>query len=131
VLLDGKPMADGLVVFTPDVAKGNTSKFVPSGGIEDGEYTLATEGKPGAPPGWYKVTVSPGMPEMTADMKAPPKMLVLNPRYGSVANTPFSVEVVSGGTQYDLKLDRYDPPPEKHDSKDKHKPDKNPKPPIP
>jgi hypothetical protein len=35
---------------------------LPNGKIEDGKYTIKTGGKPGAPPGKYKVTVSSTRP---------------------------------------------------------------------
>src|SRR5437588_5719848 len=48
-----------VVLFKPDAAKGNTSTFEPVGTVdENGNYTLMTQGKKGAPPGWYKVVVT-------------------------------------------------------------------------
>src|SRR6516165_4933167 len=51
VMLDKKPLTTGIVSFRPDRGKGNTNAVEPRGKIaEDGSYTLATNGKPGAPP---------------------------------------------------------------------------------
>jgi hypothetical protein len=113
VTLDGQPLSAGLVSFNPDSSKGNSSQFVPVAQVDsDGRYTLTTEGKEGAPPGWYKATVTPGMPRMDpgADpSKTPmPKMITLNPKYGDAAKTPFSIEVIANAPagHYDLKLSK-------------------------
>jgi hypothetical protein len=65
VLLDGKPLRvdgtkgrTGYVVFYPDAARGNPSREEPRGEIDaEGNYRVLTGLRPGAPPGWYKVTV--------------------------------------------------------------------------
>src|SRR4051812_13406743 len=58
VTLDGKPLTVGTVSFRPDVTRGNTSMHIPTGEIDaQGNYTLVTIRKNGAPPGWYKVLV--------------------------------------------------------------------------
>jgi hypothetical protein len=54
----GVALAGGAVTLTPDASKGNKSPASPTGQIgSDGAFTLMTDGKPGAPLGWYKVTV--------------------------------------------------------------------------
>jgi hypothetical protein len=61
VLVDGKPLVGmtGAVTFIPDKSRGNDSSFRAVGLIDkEGRYTLFTKGKPGAPPGRYKVIVS-------------------------------------------------------------------------
>jgi hypothetical protein len=63
VTLGGEPLTAGVVVFTPDAGKGNTSKWTASGVIgKDGTYTLQTDTKDGAPPGWYKVSINTNVP---------------------------------------------------------------------
>jgi hypothetical protein len=65
VLLDGKPLVidgqkgrTGYVVFYPDAARGNTSREEPRGEVDaEGNYRVLTGLRPGAAPGWYKVTV--------------------------------------------------------------------------
>ena len=58
VTVDGKPLSKGTVGFVPDAARGNSSEHRPLGKIEpDGTYTILTLQRPGAAPGWYKVTV--------------------------------------------------------------------------
>jgi hypothetical protein len=57
VKVDAKPLPRGSVAFHPDAKKGNESKKILGGDIVDGAYKIYTDGQPGAPPGWYKVTV--------------------------------------------------------------------------
>jgi len=122
VTLDDKPLTTGSVTYHPDKGKGNTAEFSPSGSIgEDGTYSLSTSTRTGmatgAPPGWYKVTVSTmapmggmggGQPMPQAGGKPPPmpKPIPINPKYTDPANTPLSVEVVASppAGAYDLKL---------------------------
>src|SRR5437879_6512281 len=59
VTFGGKPLTTGTVIFVPDTSKGNESKEEPRGIIDsEGRYRLTTHIIDGAPPGWYKVTVS-------------------------------------------------------------------------
>ncbi len=108
VALGTDPLPGGLVTFHPDTAKGNTSKFLPFGPIKDGAYTLQTLETKGAPPGWYKVTVSsmapPGAGATTpGDMPQGPK---LNTKYVAPTTTDLSIEVVDAPAAgaYDLIL---------------------------
>jgi hypothetical protein len=52
-----QPLPRGTIVFVPDADRGNNGPMaqgtIQSGGI----YTIQTGGKPGAIPGWYRVTV--------------------------------------------------------------------------
>jgi hypothetical protein len=114
ITLDDSPLTapSTIILFKPDSAKGNTSPFEPTGTVDSqGNYTLATKGKNGAPPGWYKVIVT--ATEFHPDeSKGPrrhhptPKSLV-PARYGQAATT-VSIEVVespAAGAYY-LKLTR-------------------------
>jgi len=66
VQADGKSLSRGSVAFHPDAKKGNESKKILGGDIADGTYKIYTDGQPGAPAGWYKVTVaSAGEPDIT------------------------------------------------------------------
>jgi hypothetical protein len=132
VTIDGTPLAGGTVTFHPDTKKGNKTKGGISGIVKNGEYTLSTATvtttKPGAPAGWYKVTISTigSTMNMTGkgnapvkDQKGEPgKPLVQGPgqggppkgdtpiaaKYTESASTPLDVEVKSGGN-YDLKAE--------------------------
>ncbi len=105
VMVDGKPANHGGVVFWPDAAKGNTSKYECAGPIAaDGTYTLTTNGKVGAPPGAYKVTV---MMQTKADSTDPSKAkLELPKEYTLKEKTPLAIEVVDNPAAgaYDLKI---------------------------
>jgi hypothetical protein len=120
VTVDGADLKAGTVMFVPDTAKGNTNKASASSKIgADGTYSLLTEGKDGAPLGWYKVTIVTEMPGMAAskpDVAQPePGKLPsvpssggggVNAKYSSADTTPLSVEVVAQGGQYELKATR-------------------------
>jgi hypothetical protein len=113
VTLDGGPLtaASTVILFKPDPAKGNASPFEPAGTVDDrGNYTLATKGKKGAPPGWYKVIVTASEPRADAvkgrrQQRPAPKSLV-PARYGQAETTPVLIEVVENPASgaYDLKL---------------------------
>lgn len=105
VLVNGKPLRGmkGAVTFIPNPDKGNESSQLATGALDaDGQYVLATKGKPGVRPGHYKVVVSavpPGADRDSAKLAVPP-------RYAVEKSTPLEVEVVAsppaGG--YPLKL---------------------------
>lgn len=113
VTLDDQPVtaASTIVLFKPDPARGNTSPFEPTASVDgQGNYTLSTKGKSGAPPGWYKVVVTATEPR-GADEKGPrnhrpgPRSL-LPAVYGQAATTTVAFEVVESPAPgaYDVKL---------------------------
>jgi hypothetical protein len=75
----------------------------------DGTYkiTTGTETGPkeGAPPGWYKVTVTITSGDPYAEASKV-KLPTINGEYSSQRNTPLSVEVKDGAAPgaYDLKV---------------------------
>ena len=75
VTINKKSMTTGTVKFAPDASKGNTSKESALGLIQpDGKYSLVTNGRSGAPLGWYKVSVEPtAIPGELPAGQAPPK----------------------------------------------------------
>ncbi len=106
VLLNGKPLegAEGSVVLKPDAVKGNKTKAASYAKLQaDGSFTVETDGKPGAPAGWYKVIVTATKPGANPNEDTP---LVVPARYATEADTPLSVEVVASPEPdcYDLKL---------------------------
>lgn len=106
IKLGDKPMSKGSMAFNPDKAKGNTSTLVPSADIaEDGTFTVYTSGKPGAPLGWYKVTVISAVPVNPKDPYSETKSLI-NVKYNTVDTTDLSVEVVEAPKTYELKLSK-------------------------
>lgn len=105
VIVNGKPLPLGKVVFQPDADRGNTSRQEPRGSIDDqGVYRLSTGDREGAPPGWYRVAVF-AMKPGTDDGNRPVEWLH-NPRYTDARGSGLSVQVVEDpapGT-YDLAL---------------------------
>jgi hypothetical protein len=89
------------VIYVPDKDKGNDLKNSPAGLVgTDGTYTLSTAGKEGAPPGWYKVTVTtryPGAPANAAPIAV---------EYADFRKTTLKVEVIASPAAgaYDLHL---------------------------
>jgi len=121
VTLKGSPLTAGQVTFVPDTAKGNKATVSPAGPIgSDGSYHLVTNGKQGAPLGWYKVTISTDTPGMGMGMggtqvdpnsKTPAPLqqgssVKIDPKYKDAASTPVSIEVTAtpSPNQYDIKI---------------------------
>lgn len=107
--VNGKPLAVGSVSFRPDAAKGNTSPHHPTGSIRaDGRFELFTLGKPGAPPGHYKVLVFADANTTVGGNAAHPKppAWLTDPKYTAERTTDLRVEVVPSleSGRYDLKL---------------------------
>jgi hypothetical protein len=106
----GAPLPMGTVEFHPDASKGNNFKGKAIGMIKsDGSYVLNTDGRDGAPVGWYKVTVSgQGMPDpakMTEGSK-PPAPPIIQAKYGKPDSSGLALEVKDGAPAgaYDLSL---------------------------
>jgi hypothetical protein len=59
VYYHGQPVAGGLIVFTPDEERGNTGPLAKAIIGPDGRFSLRSEGKLGAAPGWHRVTIAP------------------------------------------------------------------------
>jgi hypothetical protein len=113
VTVGRQPLSAGLVQFIPDPARGNTSRSRPFGLIgADGTYRLITDANPGAPPGWYKVTVSaaapPGAEVPRPGKQAPPQPARFRAKYANPTTTDLAVEVKDDPAPgaYDLKLTR-------------------------
>jgi hypothetical protein len=114
VTIDNTPLTakSTVVLFMPDASKGNTSPFEPTGTVDaDGNYTLKTKGKNGAPPGWYKVVVTAHEGPLPQHPQSPqkhrPTVKTLVPaRYGQEKTSDLSIEVVENPMPgaYDLKL---------------------------
>ncbi len=106
VSVDAKPLAKGSLTFRPDTSKGNSTNLEATGTIENGKYTLYTNGKPGAAAGWYKVTVAV---EQEVDSTKPivPKS-PLAAVFSDPLKTPLSIEVVTNPkpNAYDLLLSK-------------------------
>jgi hypothetical protein len=65
VFYRGKPLSGGTIVFTPAPERGNSGPLATSAIGPDGRYTLSTDGKKGAVPGWHRITIA-SAPKSTA-----------------------------------------------------------------
>jgi hypothetical protein len=113
VLVEGQPCpvkspGSGSVRFVPDAEKGNTTLHLPHGKVnEQGRYTLLTNNRAGAPPGWYKVGVTVGEPSDPSNPYSVPRQL-LPAHYADPETSGLRLEV--GGKaesgKFDLKLSK-------------------------
>jgi hypothetical protein len=104
VTVDGKPLAKGSISFHPP--KDSPLKDLPTGLIENGEYTIYTKGKPGAPAGNYKVTIV-GTDEIDSTNPKATKPSV-NPSFGNVGQSKLTAEVSATPKEgaYDYKVNK-------------------------
>jgi hypothetical protein len=105
VTVDDKPVTSGQVTLQP-LAEKPQGVGLSAGTIgSDGTYTISTAGKPGAPAGKYKVTVTPSM--MPTGGNAPPAP-PFNAKYTDPAKTTLEIEVRENAPAgaYDLKLEK-------------------------
>jgi hypothetical protein len=71
VFYQGKPLDGGTVVFAPDPSRGGSGPLATAEIQPDGRYQLKTGDKPGAVPGWHRVTVAPAGPAGAATRTLP------------------------------------------------------------
>ena len=105
VTVDGQPVTSGQVSFIPLDAKDAAG--LSAGTIDsNGEYTISTEGKSGAPLGKYKVTVTPSMVPVQGATTAP--SAPFNAQYRDPKKTTLNKEVVNNAAPgaYDLQLSK-------------------------
>jgi hypothetical protein len=106
---DGKPVPRGVVIFTPDAARGNPSRHEPRCPIApDGTFTLATSPRlAGVLPGPYKVTIVAQEPydEARSDWDPP---WIINRRYGNRDKSGLTAEVVENAEpgRYDFRVSK-------------------------
>jgi hypothetical protein len=108
VTVGGQPLKSGTVTYHPDKEAGNTQPYsdLPHGTVdENGKYTLATGGKPGAPAGKYKVTVASTVPSNPKDPYSLPKHLT-DKANAEVSTTSLTKEVKADAPagHYDIPL---------------------------
>lgn len=118
VLLNGQPLPHAEVQFVP-MAKGIGGEYIATAVTDDqGRFKLMCNGQPGACACENKVTVSEGpIPEKfrgqssEAQIGASKFMAALKNRpipekFGNLAQSPLSVTVDPGQSQYELKITR-------------------------
>jgi hypothetical protein len=108
-LTDRTPIAYGHVILHPDPGKGNTSKEICQGTIQDGSYSIMTGARKGAPVGAYKVgieaakEVNPNNPYFTE--------WLADEKYVDPNRSGLTMEVVENPDpgRYDFKLNPHAP----------------------
>lgn len=103
VLLGDTGLTYGQVAFVPDTKKGNKATVSPMAKVgANGSYQIETDGRLGAPEGWYKVTV------VTNDPSAPDNAPVIPHKYSRFDLTDLSVEVTANPApgSYDFRLNK-------------------------
>jgi hypothetical protein len=112
IKVTGQPLTTGWVTFYPDEARGNRSTHLPVAEVKpNGTYSLSTNGRPGAPPGWYKVVVAASLDPIPVKPRRNPDSSLWKPRwlvhekYTRPETTDLQVEVPAPGG-YDLELDK-------------------------
>jgi len=101
-LKNKKPVTVGKVFFFPD--KDNQFRQIPQGKVnDDGTYELTTEGRAGAPIGFYTVCVRAPMRKVNGQ-EPPPAPYSM--RYFDANESPLKVEVVASPAAgaYDFEL---------------------------
>jgi hypothetical protein len=115
VQVEGQPLKLGWVTFYPDAGAGNHLLWTPVAQInEDGAYEVTTNGKAGAPAGWYKVVVAAAKDPLPARPPPPREGKPWRPRwlhhekYTRPDTTDLKIEVVKEPPprHYDLRLTR-------------------------
>jgi len=106
---DGKQLPRGVVIFTPDGAKGNESQHEPRGAIDaEGNYKLSTTDRlDGAQPGWYTVTIVAQEPYDEAKSSWDPPWLISR-KYGNRQTSGLAVEVIENAEpqRYDFQVSK-------------------------
>jgi len=106
---DGRPLPRGVVIFSPDGAKGNPSSHEPRGEIDaQGNYKLSTTARlDGVRPGWYKVAIVAQEPydERKSDWDPP---WLINRTYGNREKSGLAVEVIENAEpgRYDFRVSK-------------------------
>jgi hypothetical protein len=55
----GQPLPGGTIVFTPDVSRGGRGPQAWAEIDSEGRFSLKTDGRHGAAPGWHRITIAP------------------------------------------------------------------------
>jgi hypothetical protein len=108
-LNDGTPIKYGHIILHADTTKGNTTKEVSQGTIRNGEYTIMTGAREGAPAGAYRVSIEAAD---EVDEKNPYfTKWFADEKYVSPDTSKLTMEVVENPEpgRYDFKLDPHPP----------------------
>jgi hypothetical protein len=106
VSYQGSPLTSGTVILVADGARENKTKHEPRGSIDgQGTYRVRTAGRPGAPPGWYKVAVIANKP-LNPDNPYAVTGSLLPKKYSDANTSDLAIEVKEKPVDaaYDLDL---------------------------
>ena len=101
-----EPLTTGTVILVADAAKGNATKHEPRGPIDgQGNFQVSTAGRPGAPPGWYKVAVIANKP-LNPNKPYAVTGSLLPKKYGNANTSELTIEVTEkpADAAYDIFL---------------------------
>jgi hypothetical protein len=120
-LKDGSPVKFGHVILHADKARGNNSKEVSQGTIRDGEYTIMTGAREGAPVGAYRISIEAAA-EVDENNPYFTKWFAAE-KYVNPDTSKLSMDVVEQPEpgRYDYKLDPHAPQVDPFDPKGKKK----------
>jgi hypothetical protein len=107
VFFQGKPLAGGTIVFTPDPERGGSGPMAFAEIKADGGFTLRTGAEFGAVAGWHRVTVA-SLPPLAAvpGSPAPREASPLPAKYTDPERSGLHQEVKAGvANTIDLRLD--------------------------
>jgi hypothetical protein len=60
VFYRGQPLTGGTIVFAPDPERGGRGPLALGAIGPDGRYSLRSDARYGAVPGWHRITIAPG-----------------------------------------------------------------------
>ena len=102
VTFQGQPLAEGLIVFSPDSERGGNGKPARGDLGPDGRFQLTLAGESTIPAGWYRVAIAPAPAELLKQPRFPPQLarpdksdLVREVKAGQENVFEFTVEVPS------------------------------------
>jgi hypothetical protein len=96
VFYNRAPLAGGTIVFAPDPDRGGSGPLLRADIQPDGSYVLSNGDRPGAPPGWYRVTVVALQAEPAGQASFAPPRSLLPPRYRDPDLSGLSCQVREG-----------------------------------
>jgi hypothetical protein len=105
VTVDNQPVTSGQISLIPLERTAESKAGMSAGTIDSsGNYTISTGGRPGAPLGRYKVTVSPVM--VPPEGATGPPTAPYNNSYQNANSSTLEIEVVKDPAEgrYDLRL---------------------------
>lgn len=104
ISVEDQPLPAGRIVFYPDAERGNALRSQPCGVIdEQGGFRMATNGRPGVAPGWYRVAIfALREPEPGAE-PAPPEWLA-SERYSDASLSGLTVHVEEQASEHSFQF---------------------------